>query len=178
MIRQLREHNAAAYFELRQEMLQAAPLAYASSIEDDRARSVEAAAEQLRRTSDSVVFGAFAPTEGESKSERLVGAVGLYRDRHLKSSHKAHIWGMYVRPDFRRQGIGVRLLETALGHAAQMGGIAWVHLTVSEAAPEAQRLYERLGFTVWGTEPDAIRHAGKSAPDHHMALRLDSVDRQ
>jgi len=45
-------------------------------------------------------------------------------------------------------------------------------LCVSDAAPDAHRLYERVGFTTWGVELDAIRVAARSLNDHHMSLTL------
>jgi RimJ/RimL family protein N-acetyltransferase len=102
-----------------------------------------------------------------------VGTVGVFRDRHVKAAHKAHLWGMYVAPHQRRQGIAADLLQAALRHARTLPGVAYVYLSVSTAAPAAQRLYERAGFRVWGTEPDALRHAGQTAAEHHMTLRLD-----
>lgn len=165
MIRELREGDAEIYAVLRREMLLESPLAFASSPADDFASSVEAVRDLLRRSPESVVIGAFR--------ERLVGAVGLYRDRHIKSSHKAHIWGMYVAPGHRRQGVAAELFQAALRHARTLPGISWVHLSVSSAAPEARRLYERAGFELWGTEPEALRHDGQAVVEHHMALRLE-----
>ncbi len=102
----------------------------------------------------------------------LIGTVGLYRDRHVKASHKVHIWGMYVMPFHRRQGVAADLLQAALGHARSLPGVSWVHLGVTSAAPTARRLYERAGFEVWGIEPEALRHEGQAVVEHHMALRL------
>jgi RimJ/RimL family protein N-acetyltransferase len=164
MIRELRDEDAEAYVELRREALLEAPLAFASSPADDFASSPEAVREQLQRAPESVIIGAF--------QNHLVGAVGLYRDRHLKSSHKAHLWGMYVTPSHRGQGIASELLDAALGHVRALTGVFWVHLSVSSAAPGAQRLYERAGFRVWGTEPDALRHDGETVVEYHMALPL------
>ena len=119
----------------------------------------------LARAPESVVIGAFA-------DRRLVGSAGLYRDRHLKAAHKAHLWGMYVRPGYRRRGLGARLVRAALEHAERLSGVDCVELGVSSAAPEARRLYETLGFRTWGTEPDALRHEGRIATQHHMVVRL------
>jgi hypothetical protein len=47
-----------------------------------------------------------------------------------------------------------------------------VHLGVSSAAPIALRLYERAGFRVWGSEPDALRYGSETLVEHHLALRL------
>lgn len=165
MIRELRDTDADAYAELRRAALREAPLAFTASPADDLASSPDAVREQLRRAPDSVILGAFAP--------HLVGAVGLYRDPHLKAAHKAHLWGMYVAPGQRRRGIATALLGAALRHARSLPGVSWVHLGVSAAAPDARRLYERAGFRVWGTEPDALRHEGRAVVEHHMALRID-----
>jgi len=165
MIRELREDDVQVYTELRRESLLESPLAFASSPADDFASSSEAVRDLLRRAPESVIFGAFCP--------QLIGAVGLYRDRHLKSSHKAHLWGMYVAPGHRRQGVAAELLQAALRHAWTMPGVSWIHLSVSSAAPAARRLYERAGFELWGTEPEGLRHDGQTVVEHHMALRLE-----
>ncbi|MDH3456902.1 MAG: GNAT family N-acetyltransferase [Gemmatimonadota bacterium] len=168
MIRLLQEADAQAYIDLRRQALLEAPLAFTASPEDDVAASVEAVREQLRQTPQSVIIGAF--------QDGLVGIVGLYRDRHAKASHKSHLWGMYVTPDHRQQGLGSQLLEAALRHARTLAGITWVHLGVSSAASEARRLYDRAGFRVWGAEPDALRHADQAVVEYHMALQLESAD--
>ena len=159
MIRALHSDDAAAYFALRRHALLDAPLAFATSPEDDFASSKDAIRDYFRR---GALFGAF---DGET----LVGAVGLFRDRHVKAAHKAHVWGMYVMPSHRGQGLGAQLLEAAIAHARELG-VAAIHLGVTDAAPEARRLYERAGFKVWGTQPDALRHEGVSASELHMVL--------
>jgi RimJ/RimL family protein N-acetyltransferase len=164
MIRALHESDAAAYVALRRAALLDAPLAFASSPGDDVAAADEAVREQLRRGPDVAILGAFRPG--------LIGAVGVMRDRHVKTSHKARLWGMYVAPAFRRRGIATELLRAAIRHARALPGVAWIHLSVSSAAPGARRLYERNGFELWGTEPDALRHGDQAVLEHHMALHL------
>lgn len=164
MVRVLLEADAAAYVVLRREALLDSPLAFAASPSDDLAVSEAAVREQLRRAPDAVVLGAFQPG--------LIGAVGVMRDRHLKASHKARLWGMYVAPAYRRRGIAGELLGAAIRHARALPDVSWVHLSVSSAASAARRLYARHGFEVWGTEPDALRHGDQVVLEHHMALRL------
>jgi RimJ/RimL family protein N-acetyltransferase len=164
-IRLLGDGDAEAYVELRRRALLDAPLAFAASPADDFAASPEAVRAQLRRAPEAVILGAFR--------DGLIGVVGLFRDRHLKASHKVHLWGMYVAPAHRRQGVAAGLLEAALRHARSLPGVSWVHLSVSAAAPEARRLYERAGFQVWGTEPEALCHDGRTVEEHHMALHLE-----
>ena len=163
-IRRLDPADAALLLALRLQALRDAPMAFLSSPEDDVVASLDAVRAQLRGAPEAVVFGAFAPT--------LVGMLGLYRDRHRKAAHKVHLWGMYVAPAQRAQGVAAALLDAALAHARTLPGVEWAHLSVSAAAPAAARLYARAGFTPWGTERDAMRHDGVSADEHHLALCL------
>jgi ribosomal protein S18 acetylase RimI-like enzyme len=165
VIRELRDGDVEAYVKLRREALVDSPLAFVASPADDLFSSPQAVCEELRRGPEGVIIGAFRPG--------LVGAVGLYRDRLLKSSHKAHLWGLYVTPDHRRRGIASDLLDAVLRHASRLRGVSWIHLKVSAATPGAQRLYERAGFRVWGAEPAGACYEGQTVVDYHMALCLE-----
>lgn len=164
VIRRLREADAESYVALRRQGLLEAPLAFGASPEDDTAASAEAVCDRLRKGPEWVILGAF--------QDGLIGAVGLMRDRSVKASHKAHVWGMYVAPGQRGHGVGAELLQAALEHARALPGLSWVHLAVTSAAPQARRLYERAGFEVWGTEPEALRHDGRAVVEYHMALPI------
>jgi GNAT superfamily N-acetyltransferase len=134
------------------------PLAFASSPEDDVASSVEAVGELLRRSPESVVIGAF--------QKYLIGAVGLYRDRHLKSSHKAHLWGMYVMPGQRRQGVGSELLDAALRHARALS--AFRGSTCASPPP-------RPGHNDCTSGRDSVSGARNSTPSATMVRRLSTT---
>ena len=164
VIRPLRNADAESYVTLRRQGLLEAPLAFGASPEDDIAASAEAVRDRIRQGPEWVILGAF--------QDGLIGAVGLRRDRSVKASHKAHVWGMYVAPGQRGRGVGAELLQAALEHARGLPGVSWVHLAVTSAAPEAWRLYERAGFEVWGTEPEALRHEGRAVVEYHLALPL------
>ncbi|MEM7167827.1 MAG: GNAT family N-acetyltransferase [Planctomycetota bacterium] len=165
MIRRLTPGDAEAFSALRNEALLAVPLAFASSPDDDFASTLDELRDHLDRAPDSVIFGAFV-------DDALVGTAGFLRDRHLKAAHKAHLWGMYVAPAARRQGLAAALVETVIKHARGVSGVAWLQLGVSATVPDAQRVYERAGFTVWGTEPAALRHDGVEADQYHMIRAL------
>jgi ribosomal protein S18 acetylase RimI-like enzyme len=164
MIKKLSENDTEEYIELRREALLNSPLAFASSLDDDHSSDIEKVREYLRKESESVVFGAFM--------EKLEGMIGLYRDRHEKRSHKAYLWGMYVSPSKRHMGVGTQLLREAINYAKTLPGVEYIHLSVSSAAPEAQHLYERMGFHIWGTESDALRYNDRKTAEHHMVIRL------
>lgn len=166
IVRPLGVDDAEDYVRLRRAMLLEAPFAFLSSPDDDIGSHTSKVRDSLAGGDGSAVFGAYASA--------LVGAIGLYRERHAKSAHKAHIWGMYVAPAHRRLGIGRRLLTAAIDHARTLAGVSQILLGVSEMAPAARALYESVGFRTWGTERRAIAHDGRFADEHHMVLMLDT----
>lgn len=165
MIRRLTPSDAEAFVALRGASLADVPEAFASSPETDRFTTVEAARELLGPVRPASVLGAF-------RGDDLVGAVGLFVPHHAKMGHKAVVWGTYVAPSARGGGLGEALMRAVIGEARSIPGIDWMALDVSITAGAAQRLYERLGFTSWGLEPDALRVQGRSIDVHHMGLRL------
>lgn len=164
VVRELTESDAAAYVELRKRALLDVPLAFSASPEDDFVGSVVTVQEQLKRAPDWTLFGAFDP--------ELVGIAGVFRDQRAKAAHKAHVWGVYVSPSHRGGGMGARLLDAAVQHARTLPGVTWAQLSVSDSTPDARRVYERAGFRIWGTEPEALCHDGRCPDEHFMALRL------
>jgi len=162
MIRPLEERDVDAFIALRRRALEQAPLVFAASPEDDFVSSPQAVRDGIARAPDWIIFGAFDP--------ELSGTVGVMRDRHRKMLHKVHIWGMYVLPEKRRRGIASALLAAAIAHARSLSGISAIHLGVTSAGDDARRLYERAGFQVWGTQPDALRAGDRSVSEYHMVL--------
>jgi GNAT superfamily N-acetyltransferase len=166
MIKQLQDDDAQAYADLRLQALTEAPLAFGSSPENDIGASLDRARELLGRLGpDSTILGSF-------DGDRLVGTTGLYRTPKPKTAHKAHVWGMYVTPACRRQGRAEALLQATIDFARALDGVDWIEIGVTSAAPEALALYEKAGFVLWGTEPDALRHEGLSADLHSLGLRI------
>ena len=97
-VRQLGPEDVDEYVALRRESLQDSPLAFAASPETDRGASPDFIREDLTNPR-SAIFGAFDPD--------LFGVAGIVASEG-KSSHTAHIWGMYVKPSSSRCGCGAR----------------------------------------------------------------------
>jgi RimJ/RimL family protein N-acetyltransferase len=79
-------------------------------------------------------------------------------------SHRGRL-GMGVHPDFRRRGIGTRLLHAAVSHARKIG-LERVELEVFASNRVARRLYESYGFSLEGT----LRRARKLDGDYDDVL--------
>jgi GNAT superfamily N-acetyltransferase len=111
------------------------------------------------------VLGAFA-------DDALIGVVGCYQEAKAKVQHKAVIWGMYVAPEARGQGLGRRLLESALAEARTWPNVERVVITVVERVRGARELYLSAGFELFGREPDALRQGGVSDAMEYLSLPL------
>jgi GNAT superfamily N-acetyltransferase len=165
-IRRLDRGDAEAWAELRREALVSHPLAFGASIPDDPKFLVEFILARMDSTTESAVFGAFA-------NRSMVGIVGIRRDSGKKERHKSSIWGMYVTAGNRRGGIGKMLLHRSIQQARSYLGVEQIHLSVSDVATDARKLYEQNGFQAWGREPHALYWQGCYADETHMILRLE-----
>jgi ribosomal protein S18 acetylase RimI-like enzyme len=77
--------------------------------------------------------------------------------------------GMAVLPEFRRQGLGGRLIRRTLD-AARKFGLRRVELTVRESNTVAIELYRKIGFTTEGLHRDRIRLDGAYENQMFMGL--------
>jgi len=66
---------------------------------------------------------------------------------------QGYITNIAVAPGFRRQGIGLRLLQ-ALTERGRRGGLEELTLEVRESNTAAQALYAKLGFAIVGRRRD------------------------
>lgn len=163
-IRALEPDDVDAYLDLRSKALRDAPLAFAASPGDDFVGDSPSVRAYLARWPDSAIFGAFDPD--------LVGTVGIMRHRHVKAAHKMIVWGMFVEASQRGKGVGRSLIDAVIAHARTVDGVSRLYISVTSDAGGALRLYERAGFRIWGTEPDSLRHDGRSVEEHHLAMEL------
>lgn len=161
MIRVITETDVEAFRALRLRALMEEPEAFGASAEEFAATSLLDVAKRLQPTDDAFVLGAFLPD--------LVGMVGLVREHGQKRAHKAFIWGMYVAPEARGQGIGRSLMTAALTRAARLPGLEQVHLGVVATNAAAVALYHSLGFTSYGTESRALKLGDHYVDEELMA---------
>jgi ribosomal protein S18 acetylase RimI-like enzyme len=160
-VRRLRSADAQAFQELRVEGLTLQPREFRFAPQDEA--EITLAEIEARITRDFVV-GAFSSGE-------LIGIAGLTRHGGAKVRHKALLWGMYLRKEFRGLG-GADLLMTALlDHARSCVEI--VTLTVMSDNARALRFYQRWGFVAYGVEPASVKDFdGAYFDESLMSLRL------
>ncbi len=78
---------------------------------------------------------------------------------------------MYVHPRARGGRVGDALMRFLIAEARAQG-IEQMILTVAAENSRARRLYERWGFSVYGTEPRAIKLADGYMDELLMQCRL------
>ena len=76
---------------------------------------------------------------------------------------------MAVRDDWRRQGVGTKLMEAALDLADNWLGLTRLDLRVFAANEAALGLYRKFGFEVEGTHRRFALRAGEYADALAMA---------
>ena len=167
-IRQLTEADAEIFRAFRLYSLREAPHAFTNSFEEYSQQTVEATARRFREQVASQVdfmLGAF-------EDGQLLGSVGFYRETALKLRHKGYLISMYVTPEYRSRGIARALLMGAIDRVKRLPDLKQILLGVVETQTAAKRLYESLGFVVYGREPDAVKIGDEYFDEEFMLLKL------
>ena len=167
-IRVLGTDDTAAWIRVRLESLERDPQAFGASVEAHRKLSDDEVKSRLAADmSNKFVIGAFA-------DGILVGTVGFVREPGLKERHKGRVWGVYLRADYRGQGIGHRMMASLLEYARKINGLEQIALNVATPQIAALALYRSFGFTSFGREPRALKVNGRYIDEEYMVLRLKS----
>jgi RimJ/RimL family protein N-acetyltransferase len=159
-VRRLLRADAAMYREIRLEALERSPEAFGSTF---AAEGAEPLAWFVDRLDAAAVFGAFDGPE-------LVGVAGFFPRQGQKEAHKGVLWGMYVRPNARRTGVGRWLVEAVIDHARRE--VEVLQLTVVADNERAKRLYASLGFVEYGVEKNSLKQNGRYWDEVLMAKPL------
>ncbi|HWJ77188.1 MAG TPA: N-acetyltransferase [Niallia sp.] len=165
-IRILNESDAQLYQELRLRALKINPEAFGSTYEREVKFTHETVVERLRPTEDKFVLGAFGDRDV------LVGMVTFMRESSSKTAHKGNIYGMFVTPEMRGQGVGKSLLLELIKQAKTCIGLEQINLIVVSNNDQAKNLYKSIGFEVYGVEKNALKFNGKYFNEDLMVLQL------
>ena len=141
--------DVVQYRDIRLEALKVNPEAFGSTFEIENAQPLSWFSERL---DSSTVLGVF-------RDQKLIAIAAFAIQRGQKMAHKGVIWGMYVRPNARRSGIGRRLVEAILDLARQR--VELIQLTVVRDNEQARHLYASLGFQEYGIERNALKQDGR-----------------
>lgn len=96
---------------------------------------------------------------------KLVGTVGIFG----KTKKLAYLKRLIITKEYRHQGLGKKLLQTAIDFAKTHGYTTIYAGTVKEN-PNAISFYEHYGFTISNDIPQDI-----TAADNSICLKLDLI---
>jgi RimJ/RimL family protein N-acetyltransferase len=160
-IRRLETSDAALYRDIRLEALKRNPEAFGSTFERENAQPLSWFEAVVVRAD---IFGAFL-------DGALEGIAGYAAQEGAKRTHKALLWGMYVRAAGRNASLGKRLVAAVLDHARERTEL--VQLTVVSENEAARRLYGAMGFVEYGYEKRSLKHDGRYYDEVLMVKFLD-----
>jgi ribosomal protein S18 acetylase RimI-like enzyme len=133
---------------IRLEALRLEPAAFSSAYAETRTRPDESWRQWLE-TPRCLVLVALA-------GERPIGIVGAYLGSEDGDASVAFVFGMYVNREYRRQGVGRRLLTSLMDLVLEFPEIAAIRLWVTEERDSARILYESVGFQVVSRESQKL----------------------
>ena len=151
-LRLLTVDDAEAFWHLRLEMLRNDPESFADSDEEHLKTTIETARERLSKNDPKSNF-----VVGMFEHGQMIGTAGFFRRPNYKERHKGHIWGVYVKGDYRGKGLGKALMAELLLRVRSQTGLEQVNLGVSTDQLAAKKLYESLGFEVYGHERQSLK---------------------
>ncbi|MCK6074539.1 GNAT family N-acetyltransferase [Paenibacillus silvae] len=162
MLRNIERGESDVYWPLRLEALRTHPEAFGASYELSSQLTVSEVKDRIHNEPDDYILGAFTP------DGILAGFMGFKREYGPKLRHKGFIWGVYVSPAYRGEGLASRLLSEVLERGRHLEGIKQINLSVVTTNAAARRLYERYGFEVYGIERNALEVNGQGYDEAHM----------
>nr|WP_284144935.1 GNAT family N-acetyltransferase [Tianweitania aestuarii] len=152
-----------AFKALRLEALQDSPEAFGASPADEDAFET------------SFILGRCAPpppglTLGAFDDQTLIGMAAYVPESGLKTRHKAKLVSVYLKPSWRKSGVGRAMVEAIIAHARQQRVILQCNATMHNLP--ARRLYHALGFVPYGVERDALVIDGQGFDEELLMLDL------
>ena len=160
-IREITEHDAAAFAALLTRLSRETPFTLLSEAEN-----AALAPTQPERTRQLIA----APGQQvlvATDQGALIGFVALSQGAFEKNRHACSLMAGVLR-DYWRQGVASALLQRALAWVAQRG-ITRVELTVMEGNSAAIGLYRKFGFEIEGVRRAALMVDGAAVNEICMA---------
>ncbi|WP_157800375.1 GNAT family N-acetyltransferase [Sporolactobacillus pectinivorans] len=157
----LTENDAAAYRNLRLEALMKSPEAFASEYPVEVQYSLSDFEERLSRD-HAITIGAF---DGKS----LIGIVTLVKEILPKMRHRATLEAVYVKPEYRGRRISRQMIEKLTEIAKDEGIVKKFYLYVMVSNEHAISAYEKMGFSIYGEDKEAMWEGDHYVDEYLMA---------
>jgi ribosomal protein S18 acetylase RimI-like enzyme len=167
-IRELTPKDAEALMTLRLTCIAQDPSSFSVLLSEERQVTRAQVFSMLQRFSRcrcSMLWGAF--WQGQ-----LIGMIGLERLYGQVRQHRGIVACLCVQSDCRRSGVGLALVQVLIKYAKTISHLRYLVLEVGAQSTAAIKLYQSVGFTFNGTEPEALCYQGEYIDLYRMSLKL------
>ncbi|MFA9555884.1 N-acetyltransferase family protein [Evansella sp. AB-rgal1] len=104
--------------------------------------------------------------------KKIIGILTIEPEPFIKTAHRGNL-GIIIHKDYRSEGVGNALMETALQWVKSSKMYDKIQLEVLESNIRGIALYEKLGFKIEGIIKNALKHANNSYENIHiMGLQI------
>ena len=149
IVKKLPDRMWKEYRNLRLEGLKTDSIAFGSSYEEEIKLPIKAWKKRIK----NVLFAL--------SNDKPVGMITFVLKNKAKTRHIANIFGVYVKQEFRGQGIGEKLIESAISSIKNNRNAIKINLNVNAKQKAAVKLYEKYGFKTVGRLKKDLHVNGK-----------------
>ncbi|MES3022993.1 MAG: GNAT family protein [Pseudomonadota bacterium] len=158
--------DVEAFRSLRLSGIRESPGVAWASYAEESAQTIEHMRQRLMATPFQMVIGVFS-------GDRLVAMSGFKREAMAQIQHRGNIWGLYVAPEARGQGVAGKLIEGLLREVRRIPELVQLTLVVSSDNEAAKALYAKFGFVKTGVDQRSVCIDGHFHDEDRMVLRVD-----
>ena len=149
-IRKLVKDDADCYRNIRLEALYNNPDFFVTMYDEEAVKTIDKFRERIPEGKNDFILGCY-------QHKDLIAIVAFDRESRIKVRHKAYIRSMYVKPEYRQQGIAKLLLNELIAEARAIEEIEILLLDVITNNFPAKQLYLSFGFQIYGIEKMAYK---------------------
>lgn len=165
IIKTLTKQDAEDYRRIRLESLHKNPDSYGTTYQEEATNTIDDFKDKIPVDNNSFILGCY-------DNKKLIAIVAFHQESRIKTKHKAYIRSMYVKPEYRRQGIGELLLNELIEKAKATNEIEILLLDVVTNNIPAKQLYLSFGFQLYGIEKMAYKFNNQSLDMDYMCLQI------
>lgn len=134
--RQLTDKDMHDFRHIRLSALKNNPEMFASTYDIEAKKPLDVF---LKVVLDYVVFGTY-------HQNNIIGMLIFHQEEDLNGIAHAHLYGFFIEPAWRGQGIATQLLQTVLAYAQPR--VKKIRLSVVATNTPAIHLYQKQGFQI------------------------------